>query len=703
MDIKGSITQIKGLGKKRAEIFEKLGILTIYDLLTYYPRGYEDRTKIVEIRDIELEEKNSVKLRLTKYPNVARLGGNLTITKAKATDGVDTIDLTWFNQPYLKNNFNLDKEYIFYGKVTQRGRNFVIENPEYEEVQRTQEYENKEDNNKKNKKLKQSGRIVPVYSLTKGITQKLIRTYIYEVLELCNELEEFYPQYILETFNLPNIVEASKNIHYPTDDDFFKCARRRLVFDELFFTQFILSDLKRLSNKKATIKLKDLDYSPLMNEIPFNLTNSQKSVLEEIHKDLEKGKTINRLVQGDVGSGKTILATIMTYLTIKNGYQSALLAPTEVLAKQHYNTIAPLFKKFGMEVGFLSGSLRASEKKNIYARLKTGYLDLLIGTHAILQAPVEFKNLGLVTTDEQHRFGVKQRETMIDKGVDCHTLVMTATPIPRTLALILYGDLDISINNDMPPNRKEIDTFTIKSTLKNRMYGFYEKEVLEGRQIYVICPLVGLDNDNENASTNDSNLLSVIEHTEILRERFPNFVVETLHGKMKAYEKDEIMGRFAKNEINILVSTTVIEVGINVPNATIMTIENAERFGLSQLHQLRGRVGRGEHKSYCILVSDNKSKKTKDRLEVITSSNDGFYISEKDLDLRGQGDFFGTRQHGVPDFKIANLYEDTNILKEIEAKIGQVNVYYKTLDIDDKIRFDKKLNEMRERFNKIVL
>lgn len=690
MNLYGSIVQIKGLGEKKAELFRKLGIETVYDMLTYYPRGYEDRTKIVQIKEVALEEKNNIKLRLTKYPTVARLGGNLTITKAKATDGENTIGLSWFNQPYLKNTFNIDREYIFYGKVVQRGKGtttIVMENPEYEIVPIDQE-------KKIETKMQQSGKIVPVYSLTKGISQKQIRTYIYSILDLCSELEEFYPEYILKTFSLPKIVEATKNIHFPESDYHFKIARKRLVFDELFFTQFILSDLKALSNRKSNVEFEDLDYAELMAEIPFELTNSQKCVLKDIKYDFAKGKIINRLVQGDVGSGKTIIATVMSYLAIKNGYQSALMAPTEVLAKQHYNSIAPLFEKFGYEVAFLSGSLKTSEKRRIYAELLTGKIKFLIGTHAIIQSAVEFKKLGFVTTDEQHRFGVKQRETIVEKGIDCHTLVMTATPIPRTLALILYGDLDISINNDMPPNRKVIDTHTINSLYKDRMYGFYEKEVAEGRQIYVICPLV---------EDNNSDLISVTEHTEILRKRFPNFNIECLHGKMKANQKNAIMTSFANNEINILVSTTVIEVGINVPNATIITIENAERFGLSQLHQLRGRVGRGEHKSYCLLVSDSKSQKTKERLKVITSSNDGFYISEKDLELRGQGDFFGTRQHGVPDFKIANLYEDTKILKEIEEKIGHVTSYYEILSTSEKEKFDVKLDEMKERFNKIVL
>ncbi len=680
MNIYDDITQIKGLGKKRAEAFATLEISKIYDLLTYYPRSYEDRTKIVPISEVEENTRHNIKLSLKTYPKVHRINNNMSLTKVKATDGESEIELVWFNQPYLKNTFDLDEEYVFTGKVVFRGRNVVMENPEYEKVIEGE--------------TKQSGKIIPIYSLRNGISQKMIRTYIYECLELCEQIIEFYPDYIIDKFNLLGIVEAVKNIHYPKDDAMFKKARHRLVFDEIFFAQLLLSDLKSLSNKKSKLKFENLDYSLVLNELPFDLTNSQNKVLEDIKEDLNKGKTINRLVQGDVGSGKTVLAIIASYIAINNGYQSALMAPTEVLARQHYNSIKPIFDKFGITTAFLSGSVKKSEKNKVYEGLISGEIHFVIGTHAIIQNNVEFKNLGLVTTDEQHRFGVKQRATIVGKGVEPHTIVMTATPIPRTLALILYGDLDISINGDMPPNRKPIDTFVVKSELKQRMYNFYLNEITDGRQVYVICPLI---------EDNDTNLMSAIEHTELLKEVFPRHNVECLHGKMKQVEKDDIMERFAKNEINILVSTTVIEVGINVPNATIMTIENAERFGLSQLHQLRGRVGRGEHKSYCILVSDSKTKTTKDRLKIMTASNDGFYIAEKDLELRGEGDFFGTRQHGVPDFKIANLYEDTEVLQEIQSEIGEVLLYYKSLKGNEREILDEKIYKVKEKFESITL
>ncbi len=680
MNIYDDITQIKGLGKKRAEVFEALEIKTIYDLLTYYPRSYEDRTRIVPISEVEENTRHNVKLTLKTYPKVHRVNNNMSLTKVKATDGENEIELVWFNQPYLKNTFDLDVEYVFTGKVVFRGRNILMESPEYEKVV--------------DGETKQSGKIIPIYSLRNGISQKMIRTYIYECLELCEQISEFYPSYIVDKFNLLGIVEAVKNIHYPKDNITFKKARHRLVFDEIFFAQLLLSDLKSLSNKKSKLKFENLDYSDVLNELPFSLTNSQNKVLEDIKDDITKGKTINRLVQGDVGSGKTVLAIIASYIAINNGYQSALMAPTEVLARQHYNSIKPIFDKFGITTAFLSGSVKKSEKNKVYEGLISGEIQFVIGTHAIIQNNVEFKNLGLVTTDEQHRFGVKQRATIVGKGVEPHTIVMTATPIPRTLALILYGDLDISINGDMPPNRKPIDTFVVKSELKQRMYNFYLNEITDGRQVYVICPLI---------EDNDTNLISAVEHAEILKEVFPRHTVECLHGKMKQAEKDEIMERFAKNEINILVSTTVIEVGINVPNATIMTIENAERFGLSQLHQLRGRVGRGEHKSYCILVSDSKTKTTKDRLKIMTTSNDGFYIAEKDLELRGGGDFFGTRQHGIPDFKIANLYEDTEVLQEIQSNIGEVLLYYKSLVGEERNVLDEKIYEVKEKFEKITL
>ncbi len=679
MDLFGNITQIKGLGEKRASLFNHLNIYTIYDLLTYYPRGYEDRTKIVKIADVNENEKNNIRLVLKGYPLVHRLK-QITLTKMKATDGDDVIELVWFNQPYLKNAFDLDCEYIFTGKVVKRGKNYIMENAEYEKVE--------------DGETKQSGKIVPIYRLTNGISQKMFRSYIYECLDLCDKVEEFYTDYLIEKFSLIKLCEAIKNIHYPNDDGMFKKARYRLVFDEIFFTQLVLSDLKSVSNKKSKLNFEDLGYDEILAEFPFELTNSQEKVIEDIKRDIISKKTVNRLVQGDVGSGKTVLAIIASFIAIKNGYQSALMAPTEVLASQHYQSIKPLFDNFGIKTAFLSGSIKKSEKNKIYEELKSGEIDFLIGTHAIIQSGVEFENLGLVTTDEQHRFGVKQRATIINKGNEPHTIAMTATPIPRTLALILYGDLDISINGDMPPNRKPIDTFVIKSQLKQRMYNFYLNEISEGRQIYVICPLI---------EDNETSLISAVEHTEILKEVFPNFVVECLHGKMKQSEKDDIMGRFARNEINILVSTTVIEVGINVPNATIMTVENAERFGLSQLHQLRGRVGRGEHKSYCILVSDSKTESTKERLKIMTESNDGFYIAEKDLLLRGEGDFFGTRQHGVPDFKIANLYEDTEVLEEIQRNIDEVRVYYEALEELEKASMEKKLDEVKAKLNRVTL
>ncbi len=679
MDLHSSITQIKGLGVKRAELFYALDINTIYDLLTYYPRAYEDRTKIVPINEAVVDAKNNIKLSLRNYPTV-HFAKNMKLTKVRATDGESIIEIVWFNQPYLKNAFDLDEEYIFTGKVVKRGNLFVMESPEFEKVE--------------DGEVKQSGKIVPVYRLTSGLSQKMIRKYIYECLELSEQIQEFYPKYILDKFNLVDIVTAIKNIHYPIDNHIFRRARHRLVFDEIFFAQLILSDLKSLSNKKSELKFDNLDYSEVLEQLPFSLTNSQNQVIEDLKKDIANGKTINRLVQGDVGSGKTVLAIIASYLAIKNGYQTALMAPTEVLARQHYNSIKPMFEKFGFTTAFLSGSVKKSEKKKLYESIKNGEVDFVIGTHAIIQGSVEFKNLGLVTTDEQHRFGVKQRATIVAKGVQPHTLVMTATPIPRTLALILYGDLDISINGDMPPNRKPIDTFVVGNNYKQRMYNFYLNEIYEGRQIYVICPLI---------EDNDTSLMSAMEHTEMLKEVFTRHKVECLHGKMKQAEKDDIMDRFAKNEINILVSTTVIEVGINVPNATIMTIENAERFGLSQLHQLRGRVGRGEHKSYCILVSDTKTQKTKDRLKIMTQSNDGFYIAEKDLELRGEGDFFGTRQHGVPDFKIANLYEDTEVLAEIQKNIGDIRSYYNKLEGDEKTILKEKLDETKAKFDKVIL
>ena len=511
------------------------------------------------------------------------------------------------------------------------------------------------------------GRIIPVYPASEGISQKMLRNLMEEALsQMSGGMREELPLWLRKEFKLAERNFAIENIHFPKTEQGFYDARRRLVFEELFILQTALFQLKNtledsgegiiLKKKKALLEAEGL--------LPFALTNAQKRVLKEIEKDMTSGKIMNRLVQGDVGSGKTAVAMVAAYWAIKNGYQATIMAPTEVLANQHFESFQKIFEPAGIKVVLLTGSLKARGKREALEQVKNGEAQMIVGTHAVIQKGVEYHNLGLAITDEQHRFGVRQRSTLADKGENVHTLVMTATPIPRTLALILYGDLDISIIDELPPSRQKIDTSAVDSRYHQRIYTFIQKHVKEGRQAYVICPMI--------EESEKLEVQNVLNYTEELTKELPECRVACVHGKMKAKEKQEIMDAFAAGKIDVLVSTTVIEVGINVPNATIILIENAERFGLAQLHQLRGRVGRGSEKSYCILVSDTKTKVAKERMKTMTESEDGFVISEKDLKLRGPGEFFGIRQHGLPELKIADLYKDMAILKEAQSAAAEL-------------------------------
>ena len=542
---------------------------------------------------------------------------------------------------------------------------------------------------------KNTGKIIPIYPLTYNLSQNTIRKIIETgIKEVDNSLEETLPEYLIKEYNLYGLNNAINKIHFPENYDEFKNARKRLVFEELISMQLALLSLKQSYNKdiKGIAFSKSVKMSDVINKLPFRLTGAQLRVLEEIDSDMEAEKSMNRLLQGDVGSGKTAVSIIAAYKAVKSGYQAAIMAPTAILATQHLESFKELLDEFDIKCELLVSSVTKKQKEKILEKLKSGEIDILIGTHAILEENVIFKNLGLVVTDEQHRFGVRQRNTISEKGQNPDVLVMTATPIPRTLALILYGDLDISIIDELPPNRKKIDTFAVTKGMEERVNEFIRKNVKEGRQAYIVCPLV-----EENEEINAKSVLEIADKYKT--EIFPEYRVEYLHGKMKAKEKDEIMSKFKDGNIDILISTTVIEVGVNVPNANIMVVENAERFGLAQLHQLRGRVGRGEYKSYCILKYQGNSPTTLERMKVMSKTNDGFIISEKDLELRGSGEFFGTKQHGIPEFKIANLFEDINILKQVQSLAIKILDGDSTLEKEE----NKLLKKMvEEKFTKRI-
>ena len=673
VDLKKSVQYIKGVGPNNMLLLQKLGINTLEDLITFYPRTYEDRGKPKKIYDLVDGEEALIDVICASNMNVTRFAKNKVMLKMLVRDDTGECVLTWFNQTYLKDKFKLGERYQFYGKV----------NIKYGRVEMAKPVFDKDGLNKN------TGKIIPIYPLTYKLSQNKIRSIIENGLkEVSGKLEETIPEYILKSYNLEDINTAIKQIHFPNDFTEYNKARRRFVFEELLTVQLALSSLKSRYDKQIDgIEFnKNVKMSDVINSLPFKLTRAQLKVLEEIDKDMESNKPMNRLLQGDVGSGKTIVSIVAAYKAAKSGYQSAIMAPTAILAEQHMQEFTKVLEPFGIRCELLQGGMRAKKRSEILENLKEGKIDVLIGTHALIVEDVEFKNLGLVVTDEQHRFGVRQRANIVSKGNNPDVLVMTATPIPRTLAIILYGDLDISIIDELPPNRKKIETYPVMKNMEHRVEEFIRKNVAEGRQAYVVCPLVEESEEYENCK-------SVIELAEEYKTKiFPELKVEYLHGKMKQKEKDDIMRRFKDGEIQILISTTVIEVGVNVPNANTMVVYNAEHFGLAQLHQLRGRVGRGEYQSYCILIYDSNSKTTKERMKTMKETDNGFVVAEKDLEIRGSGEFFGTRQHGLPEFKIANLFEDVSILKEVQALAAKIEEIDPRLEND----YNKQLRKLVE-------
>ena len=648
------LDSLKGIGEKTRQIFERAGISDIGDLLHYYPRGYETFEEITPIG--EIYEKNQAALygEIVSPLNLRRVR-SLSIVTAVIRDQTGTIQVTWYNMPYLKNSLKAGSRYVFRGKVIRKKQQMFLEQPA---VFHVEEY------------LESRNLMQPVYPMSEGLTNKMVQKAVRQALDSAELEKEYLPLEIREKYQLAEYNFALEQIHFPKDEHHMRMARHRLVFDE--FLLFILAVRSLKEGREKVVPSYPLEDKEIVDgviqKLPFTLTGAQKRVWQELKIELTSKDTVTaRLIQGDVGSGKTILAVLALFLTAANGLQGAMMVPTEVLARQHYESITSLIEdlKLPYHVELLTGSMTAKQKKQAYERIESQETDIIVGTHALIQEKVHYRKLALVITDEQHRFGVRQREALSQKGSLPHTIVMSATPIPRTLAVILYGDLDISLVDELPANRLPIKNCVVDTSYREKAYTFIKKQVEEGRQAYVICPMV-----EESEAMEAEN---VIEYAQRLKERLPAFIqVEYLHGKMKPKEKNEVMERFLRNEIQVLVSTTVVEVGVNVPNATVMMIENAERFGLAQLHQLRGRVGRGKYQSYCILMYGVDSKKTKERLGILNRSNDGFYIAEEDLKLRGPGDLFGIRQSGILDFKLGDIFQDASILKEASDTAGKL-------------------------------
>lgn len=644
-----------------AELLNKLGIYTVRDLIEYYPRAYEDRTKVYLIDEFEKDKNYLFIGTLLKPVSIVYARKKKILSTVVRDENGSIALLTWYNQVYIKDRLKEGKSYLFYGKVSSVG--YKKASLESCSIYNTDD-------------LYKIQGFYPDYSLTAGITQNYLFKLISSVLLDKNfVVQDIFSNEFRLKYGLAEKNYAVQNIHFPKSVNEIEVSRKRLIFEELFLFQLALMNMKKnnLKASKANI-YKDLDYSKFLEIIPFSLTNAQKKVLDQITGDLSSNIVMNRLIQGDVGSGKTMVAAIAMYLAVKNGYQAAIMAPTTILANQHYNELSKYYEKLGITSEIITSSTTKKQKEKIVEKLKSGEINILIGTHSIIEDNIEFKNLGLVVTDEQHRFGVNQRMKLTNKGKIVDTLVMTATPIPRSLAIILYGDLDLSIIDELPPGRKPVSTYVINDSYNERMYGFLKKEIDAGRQVYVVCPLV-----EENEDLDLSSVEKIYsEYTKV----FSGYNVGFLHGKMKNKEKDKIMHEFKENNIQILISTTVIEVGISVPNATVMVIENADRFGLAALHQLRGRVGRGSDKSYCILKSNNNSPLSRQRLEIMHKSNDGFEIAKKDLELRGPGDFFGVRQSGMPEFKLANLLTDTKVLEQTQEAVKEVLLEDKNLELE---------------------
>lgn len=635
LNLNSSIKYIKGIGEKRAELFNSLGIFDVDSLLHFYPRKYEDWTNTTSVAEAVNGETVCIKATMITPVKESMIRKGLTLYKCRFSDGESVIAVTIFNNKYLANSLRVYEDYVLFGKLEKNFTTASMSSPQIEKITATDS-------------------IHPIYPAKERLNSKAISKAVRTALDEIDEIPEILSGDILKKYNLISLDKAIRDIHFPKKEEDIAPARNRLIFDELLVLQLGLLKLKGTKKKETGIKIENDFTEEFMSLLPFEMTGAQKRAMADCIKDMQGDYPMSRLIQGDVGSGKTAVGAGVIYTAVKNGYQTALMAPTEILATQHFESLSKLLSPVGIRVELLTGSASAKQKREIKSRLIDGEIDLLIGTHALIQNDVEFENLGLVITDEQHRFGVKQRAALAEKGTDVHTIVMSATPIPRTLGLILYGDLDISIIDELPPGRQEIRTDVVTSGYDSRIYRFVRDAVDKGEQCYIVCPAV---------EENELDVKSAEQLAEELSQgAFKGYNLGLLHGKMKPKQKENVMKAFVQGDVQILVATTVVEVGVDVPNATIMVIENADRFGLSQLHQLRGRIGRGSKKSYCILVSDNKSEASRERLLTMKKYSDGFRIADEDLKARGPGDFFGSRQHGLPDLKIADMVNDVETL-----------------------------------------
>lgn len=679
MKYSDDIINLKGIGEKKAKLFYRLGIHTVKDLLLYYPRDYQTFGQPVKITEASREEPVTIELFLSASFKWKKIR-NLSIGSGVGSDGENKISITYFNTPYLKSRLTAGSSYLFRGKVKMENGKYHMDQPK---IFTWDEY------------CEKMGQLQPCYGLTAGLTNRTIAKAVEQALKSYDEIEcipEYIPEDIMQTYKLISKRDAVYQIHFPKDWDCLVEARKRLVFDEFFL--FILS-VRRMKEYNETL---DTDYPMIetawterfLENLPYHLTNAQLRVWREIERDLVSGKCMNRLVQGDVGAGKTVLAFLALLLAVSNGYQGALMAPTEILASQHFEQISNMTRQYGLPFKpvLLTGSVSAAGKRDIYNKIEAGEANVIVGTHALIQEKLIYQKLALVITDEQHRFGVRQRENLSKKGGQAHVLVMSATPIPRTLAIILYGDLHLSVVDELPSDRLPVKNCVVGTSYRKKAYEFIIKEVRRGNQAYVICPMV------ESGEEGDDELENVMDYGEKLRNELPEEIrIEILHGKMKSSDKKRIMEAFAGGDVHVLVSTTVIEVGINVPNATVMMIENAERFGLAQLHQLRGRIGRGKEQSYCIFMNCSEKEKSMDRLKILNNSNDGFFIAEEDLKLRGPGDLFGIRQSGAMEFRIADIYQDAEILKKVSMTVDRLLVEDANLETERCALLRRYLNE----------